>query len=557
MFKKNNLVFFLNVGFLLLLICNVLCPCAYAQDSGKDPRFPPLRILGDKLYAGDEELFLNAIGYSGIRPGKDSFDPLKDAQYGYELIDLDMQRIKEIGFNVVRTYALLDEQLVALAMKHGLWVVGGIWTDPGILPYNDSQVQKAVDSIKEHAKLYAKYPNVAMLLLVNEPQPSRMFGPATNRYMKRLVEAAKENCPGVPVSFSNMPNAVFMDPSVWDVISYNIYAAGFSKFTGSIGYRGLVEGVKKLGSAGKPFFISEYGFYAPVPKPQLNEPWIFLSVRDEEEQAVKLLRDRDTLSQLGLAGMTLMTWDDDWRNFSEVPSAQAYLEEPARSKYIHDMFTQEWGGINAYDDDIKGRPRKAYYALEKVNQALCVQPDTQVVYERKVPVRLYITEQVARLRYSVDGKEMGEIPRVSTHWAEINLSKAVIKDFKSLKEHSLRVVAFDSARRQISEVTRNFWTGRGVLSPVVKFVGAEKSPAKPKFTVELKYSDGRPIPDARVSWGLFDVFNWKDYGGEIITDKEGKASFFAPQEGKYLAGAGYEFNYKKFTKRYTDLIFVK
>ncbi|MDD5668929.1 MAG: glycoside hydrolase family 2 TIM barrel-domain containing protein, partial [Candidatus Omnitrophica bacterium] len=399
-----------------------------------DTRFPAITVKNGVLLAGDEELFLNAIGYSGIRPGKDQFDPVQDDKSGYAFIEEDMRRIKEAGFNAIRTYALLDEKILELAEKYGLWVLAGIWTEQGTLPHNEAHVQRAIDTIIRDAKIYAKHSNIALLFLSNEPHPDCLYNPVTTKYMKRVVKVAHENCPGVPVSFANMPNAAFVSPEPWDVVSFNIYACGFEKFTSSVGYRGLVEGIKKISSGDKPFLISEYGFYAPVPKPNMKEPWIFYRVKDESEQSKKLLRDRELLSQTGLAGMTMMMWHDDWRNFNDVPAAQAYLQDPPKTKFIHDMFTQEWGGIVAFDEDPVGKPRKAYFDLRKENQAVLMSPDSEMIYKQRVPVKMYITQQVESFDLYVDGRPGGKINRISPHWVEYKLPPF---PESSLKKHEV------------------------------------------------------------------------------------------------------------------------
>lgn len=550
MFVKKCVVL---VKFFLISGC-ILLSSFILECRGNDIDFPPIQVRGNKIYSGDEELFLNAVGYSGIRPGKDQFDPIRDEKYGYDLIELDMRRIKEVGFNAIRTYALLDEKIVELAAKYGLWVVAGIWTDPNLSPHNDAQAQAAIDIVKEQAKIYSKYPNVAIVLLINEPNPGRIYNPATKRYMRLLVEAAKETCPNVPVSFANMPNAVFVDPAPWDVISQNIYAAGFNKFQESIGYRGFVEGVRRLCSGNKPFFVSEFGFYSPVPKPDTKEPWFFYYVKNEEEQAKNLLRDQDILSRLGLSGITLMMWHDDWRNFNDVPSARPFLKDPERTKYIHDMFTQEWSGLIAFDDDIKGKPRLAYHEVSKANQAILLLPDSEAIYQKSVLIRLYLTNAVSKLALSVDGKNRGEILRVSRHWAEIKISDSGKKE---LKKHAFNIKVYDKENKIIRIINGFFWTGFGAILPSIKITEPVRGLPKHNFNIELSDAQGKPIPGAKVRWGLFDVFNWVDYGGTVTTNGDGTATFSAPKEGRYLAGAGYEFSYEGFTKRCTDLIFAQ
>ncbi|MEK7854518.1 MAG: hypothetical protein AAB288_00385, partial [Acidobacteriota bacterium] len=333
--------------FFLTVFSWGLLTAGYAEET-----FPKITIRDGKFYAGGEELLLVSVGYIHVRPGQDYNDAVPYKDYGYDLIDLDMKRIKEAGFNAIRTWHLPDPKYVELARKHGLWVVGGIWTQTQINLDDELAAEQAVGTVAVLSRTYAKYPNVAMLLLLNEPDMNLLMkqdAAKLKAYFDRLVETAHENCPGVPVAFSNWSNAGFIDSASWDVVGYNIYPWGSQVFQKVIGYQGFIKGMMKCKARNKPFYLTEFGYWTPVPKLNPKDHWGMTYVPNEEEQARRLVRDSDTIYQMGLAGGALLSWADNWvasaESFSpEIPKPPGYA-----NKDVHDMETIEWAGINSYD----------------------------------------------------------------------------------------------------------------------------------------------------------------------------------------------------------------
>ncbi|MBN1522618.1 MAG: hypothetical protein JW928_08815 [Candidatus Aureabacteria bacterium] len=548
--KRKKIAYFFSLGVLIVF-------CSLTARAGDKP-FPPVTVRDGKIYAGDEELFLKAVAYAGLRPGKDHTDPFTYKDYGYRLIEMDMKRIREAGFNAVRTWSLTDEKIIEIAAQHGLWVVGGIWT-PQRLDVNSSHfVKDNTQLVAEQAKIYSKYHNIAMLLILNEPEPGFLRDQDKNKikdYLDKIIQAAKKECKGVPVSFSNWPNAAVVDSQPWDVISYNIYASTTTKFQRSLGYRGYVEGIKKMKSCDKPFFISECTYYAPLPGRDPRDLTAFTYVKSEKEQSEKTLQDIDVLVQTGISGFTVMQWLDNWSVSSLYPFLKPVLKEPARNKFIHDNVAVEWGGLLSLDNDVKGNPRQVYFDLKKANQALLLKPDSKDIYDNELPVSLYIEDTVGYVALFIDGSKTGDMERTSPHW--IKQDVPVKHEGTKPERHTLEVYIYDTKGELINTLQRDFFTGSKRTLPQVSISASLDKMGWPTFLIRVAYPDGRPVPDAEVTWGALNALTWEEAEGTVVTDNKGEVSFVSPLYGEILlAGAGYHYRNGDFEKNCSDLLYL-
>ncbi len=540
----------LLISFLILSLGMV----AVTSSLNADNVFPKISIRGEKIYAGDEELLLVSVGYVHLRPGQGVDNPAPYKDFGYDLIDLDMKRIKEAGFNSIRTWHLLDKKYLELAEKHGLWVIGGIWTNQRIDLANEAEMEMQIQKVKEIAKEYAQFPNVAMLLILNEPDfvlLVRQDPQKLKNYFDRLVEAAHASCPNIPVSFSNWPNAGFIDSSSWDVISYNLYAT-MPRFQSSIGYDAYVQGMKKAKSAGKPFYVSEYGFYTPTPHLDPADVFSYNYVDSEKKQADFLLRDMDSLFQLPIAGGALMQWTDNWAIASDFASPKIIRPQNWIDKNTHDNDCIEWAGILAMDTDIKGVARPAYDVISRANQAILTQPDSQTLYSGAVPISIYVGDRVSRVKVVVDGKEIQGLAKSSSHWIRYQYPA----EEEKLKKHSLKVMAFDQLNKLIWESERVFWTAADDRLPQITISEIKDENNTNYFIFTLKDENSQPIPNASVRWDIFDAYLWKDREGTSTTGSNGtflvrRMSLSQVQ----LVGARYDYHRGDFEKKITDFYF--
>ncbi|MCK5706452.1 MAG: hypothetical protein KAI43_02275 [Candidatus Aureabacteria bacterium] len=522
--------------------------------------FPKVTIRGDKLYAGDEELLLKAIGYAGIRPGKDEKDPVPEKDVGYDLVDLDMKRIKDAGFNTIRMWGLHDEKIIELAAKYKLMVVGGIWTSRIIDIKSKPKLEQAKEHVAQQAKRYSKYPNVVMLTILNEPEPGTILD--VNKtdllaYFDSLVKAAHENCPDVPVTFSNWPIAGFIESSSWDVVSYNLYSMASIRFKEVIDFYDYINGLKQLKSPDKPFFLSEYGMYAPVPKLNPKDIWKFQYVKNEDEQAKKFIEDLEIISQTNISGYTTMQYMDIWFISRDFSSPEIPLFPPSENKKIHDQVCIEWGGLVGMDEKYEGIPRKAYYASKKANMGILRKPDTRKLYDKELPIRIHLEKQVAEVKAIIDGNLIQTIPRVSRSWAELNIPVKSFSTVDKIIKHTLEVKLFDNRKKIINTLKRTFFTGPKIDLPNIEITHNLDKMDWPSFIIKLTDVSGEPVPDVKLDLAFLNAFTWKDAVISTTTDKDGIAVVVSPDYGPLLMGVRYQYKNGDYKTNSTKLYYYK
>ena len=540
-----------SLGLLLAILFTFL------QGVRADEAFPKVTVKDGKFYAGDEELLVVSVGYTHLRPGQDHNDPVPYKDHGYDLIDLDMQRIKEAGFNAIRTWHLSDEKYLELAKKHGLWVVGGIWTQTSIDASDEGAEEQAISMVTALSKSYAKSPNTALLLLLNEPDIGRLMSqdPAkVKRYFDHLAAAAHEHCPGVPVGFSNWPNAAFIDSSSWDFVGCNMYAWASSVFQKPIGFRGYIEGIIKRKCGNKPFYLTEFGYWTPVPQLNPKDHWSMTYVPTEQEQARRLVRDIETVYQIKLTGGALLSWADHWAISGEFSSPGIPKPAGYPNKDIHDLETVEWSGLLAYDKDVKGIPRPAYYEVQKANKAIMTEPDSQTIYRESIPISVHLTEDVQRVELTVNGSEAYSFPKTSPHWFRHRL--AVPGDKLQRREIVLRVL--DENGKTLSEVKREAWAAAQNKLPTLEITHLKDDANRVFFIFRLTDATRKPIPDAEIQWGVLDGAGWQEKGGVLKTDKNGACQLKRPLPANFLLiSGGYDYKRDGFQRKITDLYLYK
>jgi len=507
--------------------------------------FPKIRLRDGKFYAGKEELHLVTMGYNPLRPGQGDEHLQILTEENVQWIDLDLERIKAAGFNSIRTWHMQNEKVQELARKHGLWVVGGIWTRTNLDLDDAEAVERAVQLVAQMARSYSRFPNTAGLLLLNEPNVATLLKQdpeKVKRYFDRLVETAHENCPDVPVSFSNWPNAAFVDPSSWDFISQNLYAWSLTRFQSAIGYRGFIEGIRKICTRNKkqPFYVSECGGYAPVPNPEIqNNENRACEVPDEEKQAELASLEWNEVHQLGLAGAAYLCWCDCWSATGQ--------------KDVHDMHYDEWYGVVSFDENFEGTLRPAYYALQRANQAIVTEPDSEMIYRGKIPVSVDLADEVERIELLVDGKSQGVFPREEGHWFRHTIEESR----RDLVAHEVMLRAFGRGGVLLNKVKRTAWTARENRLPVLQIEHHDKK-GRAFFTFKLEDERGDGIPNAKIHWGLLDPVAWLQKDGMIQTDANGVCELEKPMPGNFLLmGGGYEYQRGGFQRKITDLDLYK
>ncbi|MCD6093265.1 MAG: hypothetical protein J7J51_00500 [Candidatus Omnitrophica bacterium] len=310
-----------------------------------------IEAKGDWFYVNGKRFFVNAVGYSGWRPHQWP----GTNKVNLELVDLDFRRIKEAGFNTVRTWAALDEEELRLAQKHNLFVIQGVWIDPKLNFSNPQLTSIALRKIKNIVEYSKKYDNIIMYLVMTEPSQEVVLSAGEDKTLEFFRKAKQiiQSIDNKPVSMDSWIPLGFLDHSFWDVITFNVFMFTPESINRTMGFENYVRWVKKNLAKDKPLFIGETGGFS-VSKKKLND--LGFGGNSEEEQSKGNIDSIQKTIAAGAAGVCTVSWIDTWH----------YPSNPN----VHNNHPWEWNGILAIKDDtdLKGTPRKVYYDLQRFNR---------------------------------------------------------------------------------------------------------------------------------------------------------------------------------------------
>ena len=235
---------------------------AGSRNVGQSPEGPQrIEVRGEWLYVNGEPFLVKGVGYSPFRPGQLPWS----SRVSPEVMADDFVRIREAGFNTLRTWAPLSPEQLALARQYGLMVLQGIWVDPQGNYHSDVFQEIAVKTIRQEVERAKESENVLAFLVGNELLPERAFLAGldhTNVLLKEMYAAAQHADPTRLVSYANWPLLSMLDMSFWDVISFNLYPYEPTSVSHSFGFRGYVEHLKRTVAREKPLIITEVGLSA-------------------------------------------------------------------------------------------------------------------------------------------------------------------------------------------------------------------------------------------------------------------------------------------------------
>lgn len=302
-----------------------------------------------------------------------------------EVLDYEFRKIKEAGFNTIRSQ--LNPAELALAEKHGLMVMQGANHLFFSSEYKDPQVIKREQETTKNVLEYSKsHNNVLYYIIDNEPQIQegiyRQGESALREFHSGLIETAKSVDPKAIISMASYPPAAFLDYSIYDCVSLNLYP--FCPAWDSIGYAGYAQWFKRKYAAEKPFIISEYGWEVSV---------------GEKEFAQKMMSLLDEQIKAGATGSFFYTW-------------RAFGKEGSGDNL--------WYGIIPNDgkkDDYKKNPRSIYRDFQHYFEAVIIEPTTAGVYSHEIPFEIYGTDKTGSVNVLLDGK-MFNLKRKGKYWWE-------------------------------------------------------------------------------------------------------------------------------------------
>ncbi|MHC5211131.1 MAG: glycosyltransferase [Planctomycetota bacterium] len=251
--------------------------------------FERATVRGKFLFAGEDKLFLRGTTYGTFRPGPDGFEyPPPD------VVARDFRAMASQGFNTVRTYTVPPTWLLDLARDTGLRLLVGIPAGRYVGGLSDESWPEAERLVVGSIRACAGHPAVLAFSIGNELPASlvRWHGRRRiERYLERLVRAAKAADPGALLTYVNYPTTEYLDLPFLDLVCFNVYLEDPAHMAA---YLGRLQNI----AGDRPLVMAELGLD---------------SLRNgETAQAASLARQIRTSFDAGCAGAYIYAWTDEW-----------------------------------------------------------------------------------------------------------------------------------------------------------------------------------------------------------------------------------------------------
>lgn len=411
---------------------------------GAVPAPPPHPKAGVELKDGwycinGRKFLVNAIGYeSGARPGEAPYD---EASRNLAQIRSDLKRIKEAGFNGIRTWSQMSEAELKVIQASGLKVVFGIWLKPDEDFSDPKVVAEDLALVRRVLSYSRKYDCVITYLIMNEPMPEhirKVGAQATRELWTRTADLIHQLHPGIPVTISgNTAITEWLDMNLFDVYGRNAYDyKDGSNFTH--GFAQSQRAITDSLGQGKPVLLTEFG------RSVSRRGSGLYGGNSLQEQADAMLRYYRDILDSGATGLCPFYYADGWWK--------------AGAPAVHNDEAEEWFGFIGFRDlkDSTGYPRPAWHALKQYNTALVTSPKNGQFYRNAVPVEAFCQPAVRKLRVVHQDSILMELVPDAHGYISANLSFGD----EGLKDREFVMEAYDANGRLLKTETLIVLTGK-------------------------------------------------------------------------------------------------
>ncbi len=369
---------------LALLIFTFVFTGALALDNPQEPDKKlksELEIKNGWYYINGQKFFVNALGYEiGARPGQNPYI-IRNSEP--QRVKMDMEVIKQAGFNAIRTWSELSEEELMVVQESGLKVIFGI----GIKPEEDFSDPKIIDEyldiVKNVMSYSKKYDCIITYLVMNEPMPQhiqKVGAQATVDLWKKMRDLIHLEHAGIPVTISgNSTITEFVDMNVFDVYAYNSY--DYDGFNYTHGYTNACRILPQMNGQGKPLLLTEFGL--SVSREGGESRYGGNTLIDQMQILPWYYRQ---LLDAGAAGACPFYYADGWWKGGEQAK--------------HNDTPEEWFGFWGYRnlEDTVGYPRPVWHAMKQYNNALISSPKNQMFYKNEVPLEIFFHPDVKSMK---------------------------------------------------------------------------------------------------------------------------------------------------------------
>jgi PA14 domain/Glycosyl hydrolases family 2, TIM barrel domain len=445
-----------------------------------------VEIQGDWFYVNGEKFFVKGVCFF-------EWDPTGERS-SLEVLDYKFRKIKEAGFNTIRSWLQPDE--LELARQHGLMVMQGANYLCFSHEYEDREVIESFKTNTEDVVSYSSpYNNILFYIIDNEPHIHSIYDQGEDAiisFYNELIDVARGVKPDIILSMASFPPVAFLDHSIFDCLSLNLYPFGPAE--NSLGYQKYLEWFKKEYAANKPFVISEYG-------------WDF--IRGEAEFSETMMGLLDKQLSAGATGSFFYTW-------------QSFGEEGVGDN--------RWFGIIPKGSEMEcymNEPRAIYYDFKEYFEAILVNPKNNQQYTQTIPVEVYGSDNTHSVEALFEGQTY-PLTQTGTYWWQCD----IVLDGSLTGSKNITIYAKDETGNTLATKERTIIIGDQPKYTVniVRNAGELAGCDTYNATVSVTDSNNNPVQAQALRLGLNETGKnvWGSTAIPAITNAQGKYDFSWP-----------------------------
>ncbi|MGC9364540.1 MAG: T9SS type A sorting domain-containing protein [Fidelibacterota bacterium] len=493
-------------------------------------------------YVNGEKFFIKGIGYeTHTRPGQVPW------QYDFnaDLIRSDLQRMRNAGFNTIRTWGALSEEELVIVQESGLKILFGIWIDPHG-DYSDPGFRNSsIQHISEVLAYTKNYSCILAYIIMNEPLVTDILAGGPENLVSlwdECIDLIHQHHPGVPVTISNTAVGDYIRSDLFQIGAYNLYIYNPVLISHSHGYAGYCEFIREHRSQNMPFIITEYGL--SVSPGSVGDTYGYGGNTFEQQEAGNLLMYRELIDG-GAQGGCVFQYHDGWWKGGDENS--------------HDINPEEWFGLIEFDSNpgnMEGTPRPVWEAYTAYNRAIVWQPKNQQIYVQSVPIELFMTDTIARVTIEINGDAIADfVPANPYYCTEIT---PVVMD--SVRDIIVMIKFFNQNNSLIKMESISALLIKSAVSlPSLKITLLPENLASSNqlhIILDVTKNPLFTIQDNRLDYAYFPHIGFSTGEARMTTIPDDSSSwrftdFFASGNDVMVAtfGAGFTIEYGSFEKR--------
>jgi GT2 family glycosyltransferase len=248
------------------------------------------RVRGKFIFVRDQKLYIRGVTYGPFRA-----DEAGGQYHTPAVVDRDFAQMAARGINTVRCYTVPPRWLLDLAQEHCLWVMVGLPWEQHVTVLDDRNRTRSIEErVRTGVRACAGHPALLCYAIGNEiPAPIvRWQGrQRTERFLRRLYRAAKDEDSQALVTYVNYPTTEYLQLPFLDFQCFNVYLEAQDRLEA---YLARLQNL----AAEKPLVMAEIGLDS-----RRNGEKIQAEVLDWQVR---------TAFASGCAGAIVFSWTDEW-----------------------------------------------------------------------------------------------------------------------------------------------------------------------------------------------------------------------------------------------------